>query len=281
MQGFIGEYLEYLTDGAVVCTAENGVVTTRVEGPCAEIQPLLEEVVNSLLLGMSAHFGTPFTYMGISCETTVVAAPSPPPPLPPPPTPPPPSPPMPAPPLSPPPQAPAAAAGLVDLVISLNYGWTWISLNVVAPDMVVNNVLASETLADGDHVKSQFSFTQYYAGYGFFGTLTEFTTDSMYGVELSTPSTVTISGTPVALPKTISLNGQGWTFLPCPYQTEASLLKLPTGVTYSMEDQIKSQFQFSTYYTGYGWFGSLKSIAPGEGYMLKLSGAGGDGTFQP
>ena len=267
MQGFIGEYLEYLTDGAVVCTAENGVVTTRVEGPCAEIQPLLEEVVNSLLLGMSVHFGTTFTYMGVSCETTVVAAPSPPPPVPP---------------TRPPPLSPTGAAGLSDLVISMNVGWTWISLNVVAADMAVNTVFKDLALVDGDNVKSQFFFTQYYAGYGFFGTLDALTTDSMYGVKLTAPATVTVSGTPVALPKTISLNGQGWTFMPCPYETAMTLqIGLPIGVAFSTEDQIKSQFQFSTYYAGYGWFGSLKSIDPSRGYMLKLSGAGGQATYQP
>ena len=36
-------------------------------------------------------------------------------------------------------------------------------------------------------------------------------------------------------------------------------------------DLIKSQSHFSTYVAGYGWFGTLSLLEPGQGYMFKLA----------
>uniref|UniRef100_A0A7S3AM23 Uncharacterized protein n=1 Tax=Haptolina ericina TaxID=156174 RepID=A0A7S3AM23_9EUKA len=156
------------------------------------------------------------------------------------------------------------------------------SLNVEAVDMSVDTVLATASPTDGDHVKSQFRFTQFYPGWGFYGTLVSFTTDSMYAVHLTNPATLRFSGTPVVLPKQIAITGpSSWTYVPCPHQTSMTLKQgMPVGVTFSLNDQFKSQFQFSSFYPGYGWFGSLNHVQPGVGYMLWVSGDAGIGTFQ-
>ena len=74
---------------------------------------------------------------------------------------------------------------------------------------------------------------------GFFGTLNQFTTDSMYGVQLATSQSFLHRGVPVTIPKTSTLNGLGWTYLPCPYQEEKALaVGMPTGVSFSLEDQV-------------------------------------------
>uniref|UniRef100_A0A7S3AJU5 Uncharacterized protein n=1 Tax=Haptolina ericina TaxID=156174 RepID=A0A7S3AJU5_9EUKA len=148
--------------------------------------------------------------------------------------------------------------------------------------MDVNAILGViPTVTDGDHVKSQFYFTQYYAGYGFFGTLSTLTTDTMYQVESAMRATFSVVGAPVALPKSILLNGEGWTYLPCPYHTGRGLqVALPTGVSFMDEDQVKSQFVFATFYVGWGWFGTLTDLQPGAGYMLKVHGYGGLATFE-
>jgi hypothetical protein len=68
---------------------------------------------------------------------------------------------------------------------------------------------------------------------------------------------------------------------PCPYHTGRGLqTALPTGVSFMNEDQVKSQFVFATFYEGWGWFGTLTDLQPGEGYMLKVHGSGGLATFQ-
>ena len=193
---------------------------------------------------------------------------------PPPSTPPPPAP-SPGPPASPPPISPSA----VDLSISLNTGWTWVSLNVIAADMSLAALFATlnPPFTDDDYIKSQFTFTQYYSGFGFYGTLTEASanTMTMYKVKKATAGSLTFSGEPVALPLAASLT-PGWNYIPCPYQSATSLgVAFGSATFLSTSDTIKSQMDFATYYENFGWFGQLGSLTPGEGYKMKLIAGGG------
>lgn len=146
--------------------------------------------------------------------------------------------------------------------------------------MTVGTVLKelSAAFETGDYVKDQGTFAQYYPGYGWYGTFATVTTDSMFKVKKKTAATLTFTGTPTALPKTITL-ASGWNYAPCPHQTSKALTAgaLPA-VDFTTEDLIKSQTTFATYYDGYGWFGQMSSLEPGQGYMMKLA-KGGSATF--
>jgi len=144
--------------------------------------------------------------------------------------------------------------------------------------MRVTALFATAALAQGDHVKSQQSFTEYYGGYGFFGGLTTLTTNEMYAVRVTTSSLISVSGTPTQLPKTVQLSA-GWTWLPCPYSASVSLADgLPT-YEYVQQDHVKSQQTFAEFYVGYGWFGTLTELDPGAGYKLRVTSTGGITTF--
>ena len=100
--------------------------------------------------------------------------------------------------------------GTETLTISLNNGWTWLSLNVEASDMGVSSILGSLSLQPGDQLKNQVLFSDYYDGYGMYGQLTSFTTDETYTLKIGGPDTsFTITGVPTSLPKSITLNA-GW-----------------------------------------------------------------------
>lgn len=100
--------------------------------------------------------------------------------------------------------------GTETLTISLNSGWTWLSLNVEASDMGVSSILGSLSLQPGDQLKNQALFSDYYAGYGMYGQLTTFTTDETYTLKIAGSETsFTITGVPTSLPKSITLN-TGW-----------------------------------------------------------------------
>ena len=165
-----------------------------------------------------------------------------------------------------------------ELVVQLNQGWTWISLNVEAADMQLSTVLGGIALQGGDHVKNQQSFTDYYQGFGFFGQLLTMTTGEMYALQLASASTLRFRGTPTPLPKTISL-ASGWTFLPCPYQGSVSLSDGAPVFGYAQGDMLKSQALFAEFYAGFGFYGTLTMLEPGFGYKAKVS-VGGIGTFQ-
>ena len=133
-------------------------------------------------------------------------------------------------------------------------------------------------MGTGDQVKDQYVFTSYYAGYGFFGILDTLTTDSMYAVKSTDGGSLSVTGTPTALPKRVTLNA-GWTWLPCPYQASLPLQIAAPTFAYGDGDQFKSQSQFTQYYAGYGFFGTLVSLEPGQGYKVHAS-TGGGATFE-
>ena len=161
----------------------------------------------------------------------------------------------------------------------MNMGWTWMSLNVEDDDMSTTAVFASidSQLVANDYLKSQTSFSQYYPGFGFYGTLSALDTAQMYKVQMANSVTLTFSGTPTPLPKTVMFL-EGWNYMPCPFQTTTGLDIGQPSLAYTQDDQIKSQTVFATYYDGYGWFGNLNELYPGAGYKMKLA-TGGDAIF--
>jgi len=183
---------------------------------------------------------------------------------------------------SPPPPPPSVSSPEVrTLQVSLYQGWTWISLNVELADMSVRAVMGDLPLQAEDMLKSQGEFTNFYAGYGFYGTLAMMSTSEMFALKLSTAATLQLQGTPVSLPKSVTLNS-GWTWLSHPYATGLTLRvgapDLEGG--YAGDDQYKSQFSFAQYYAGYGWYGTLTTLEPGAGYRVKI-GTGGRAVFKP
>jgi len=189
-----------------------------------------------------------------------------------------PSPPVPSPPARSPPSTPTPpTVARSTLTRDMVAGWNFVSLNVVASDMSISSLL-SDVAGAGDYVKNQATFSEYYAGYGFFGGLSAFATTEMYAVKLAASATLIVTGTPVILPMVVTLSA-GWTFLPCPYQTSVSISDGGPVFEYSAGAEFKSQTSFTEYYDGFGWFGTLTTLEPGLGYKIRVA-AGGPATFQ-
>ena len=153
------------------------------------------------------------------------------------------------------------------------------SLNVEASDLILPAILSGDNhgFVAGDHVKNQATFTDYYAGYGFYGQLSHFSTNEMFAIKRANVGTMSVTGMPVSLPKTVTLN-DGWTFLPCPYQTSVPVAGGVPQFGYAQGDQFKGQSAFTEYYAGHGWYGTLSTTEPGKGYKAKVA-TGGDATF--
>lgn len=161
----------------------------------------------------------------------------------------------------------------VEQRIALSAGWTWFSMNVRGSDSSLGTVLASVAASSGDSIKGPTTFSQYYDGYGWYGTLTALSVTSMYKIKLSSPSTLSYVAPRVALSTELQLT-QNWNFLPYLLHEDRSLsLGLPS-FAYSNGDFIKSQLQFAEFYEGYGWYGSLTTMEQGKGYMMRLTSAG-------
>jgi len=179
-----------------------------------------------------------------------------------------------------PPAPPVAPSPLsATLSATLAPGWTWFSLNVFGDDMSVGAVFSGATFGYSDPIKSQSTFTNYYgAEFGFFGGLVTLTTDEMYAVHTSTGGSFSYTGVPVSLPKTISLS-VGWTWIPNPYQSTVQLADASPTFSFQSGDQWKNYAQFSEFYEGWGWFGTLMSLSPGGGYKVRTA-VSGEATFR-
>jgi hypothetical protein len=84
----------------------------------------------------------------------------------------------------------------VNISFDVSSGWNWISVNVENVDMSVGNVL-STVGSDLDYIKSQGGYADYYAGFGWFGTLETISVESLYKLDLANAGTLEFSGSPV------------------------------------------------------------------------------------
>ena len=107
---------------------------------------------------------------------------------------------------------------MITQTIYIFRGWSWISVNVIQTDMSPQGILGSFGPQDNDLVKSQYVFTQYYSGYGFYGTLDVLTNVDMYKVFYGNEAEVLLYGFPVSIPISFSVLLPCWTWLSCPYQ---------------------------------------------------------------
>jgi hypothetical protein len=176
----------------------------------------------------------------------------------------------------------------------LALGWTWVSLNTqtvldTGDLLSVDGLFDGITLLDGDYMKSQSQFTQYYEAYSvFYGTLNSLLNTEMYKVKMAGAGTnragvnadglipLTVTGVPVELPLTATV-ANGWNYMPCPYQSAMDLADAVPDISYYQGDLIKSQTDFATYYdiaatassaAFQGWYGQLTTVDPGQGYKL-------------
>jgi len=161
----------------------------------------------------------------------------------------------------------------VTTVIDLASGWTWFSINVVDDDMSVDNVLSSLTLSENDYIKNQTNSAIYYAGYGWYGALTEIDPALMYQISLANSDVLEFTGMAVDPTVTpISLNS-GWTWIGYLPQVNTDINTALSSLSLDENDYIKNQTNSATYYAGYGWYGALETLEVGDGFKISLLNA--------
>jgi hypothetical protein len=151
----------------------------------------------------------------------------------------------------------------------LNAGWNWISLNLECADNTATGVLASIGNS-GDYIKNQSTFATYYTGVGWIGTMSDFELTSLYKLQMNTGAIWEITGIPadpLSYPNSL-FTGWNWiSYLP-QNDTDINMALASIGDAASY---IKNATNFSTYYSGVGWFGTLNEMLPLQGYMLQMT----------
>lgn len=152
-------------------------------------------------------------------------------------------------------------------------GWNWFSLNVVNPNMGVNNILRylaadSAMIVKTDDVYAQFSP----AINSWAGSLSAFNYQKSYMIWMTRTDTLEIVGNPLADTVTIPL-AEGWNWMGYPQLTAQPVNTYMQSFGAANNDVLKSQTQFATY-SGGAWSGSLAQMQPGRGYKLQTANTG-------
>jgi hypothetical protein len=159
----------------------------------------------------------------------------------------------------------------VDLNLSFGQGYTWFSENLAPEDAHPNNMFDGLSACNNDRLIGQSNFSVYYNG-SWNGTITAMNPFHSYRMKLCEAQEFTATAPPAEITP-IPLNaGYTWLgYLPqgCLPSNEAlaNITPPPTA-----NDRLIGQSSFALF-TGTAWIGSLTTLCPGEGYVIKLANA--------
>ena len=153
-------------------------------------------------------------------------------------------------------------------VSNFSEGYNWWSTYIEQESLNGLGMLQEGLGDNGVTIRSQANgYTDNYAGYGWYGSLTSINNQSSYRVITNAPCSVTMTGA-IAMPSQHPITlGQGWTWIGYVPSTTMSVDAAMANLDALQGDRLKSQQGYADYYAGYGWFGSLSTIEPGMGLM--------------
>lgn len=163
--------------------------------------------------------------------------------------------------------------------IAVNNGWTWVSFNrSLGADTTLQDVLGPLSPRDGAYVKTQRGFAQRSGGQ-WFGSLGGLRPGEGYFVRLDQTNTLVAQGTPVDLGNTPVELVTGWNWIGYLPQRPQPLGDALANFSPQAGDLVKGQLGFAVWTdtdgdgTGDRWLGSLETMRPGTGYLLKTGTA--------
>ena len=147
-------------------------------------------------------------------------------------------------------------------------GWNWFSTNIDVNGEEGFEMLKRSLGNNAIVIKSQTEFTKYYEEYEMWsGSLETIDNDNLYKINMQNEHTIMMTGVLTDVANFSKTLMPGWNWISYPLDEEMNLNEIDFGFTPKQGDYIKSQEQFSKYYEGYGWSGSLEVLKPGEGYI--------------
>ncbi|MES2730228.1 MAG: LamG-like jellyroll fold domain-containing protein [Bacteroidota bacterium] len=156
--------------------------------------------------------------------------------------------------------------------MGLEKGWNWVSFNVTASELPqVNATMNGLVSKNGDQIKGQSVVDVFATGIGWTGSLSNsggFEVGKMYMMRTSNAGKLELVGNQIN--PTFGINVQkGWNWLGVVPRFNILVNEALANLTATNGDVIKGKRAFATYQEGLGWVGSLQSLIPGEGYLLK------------
>ena len=158
----------------------------------------------------------------------------------------------------------ATDARLNDL--SLNAGWTWLSLNTKNDDMSINK-LFGEVSGKASVLKSKSAVSAPYQGL-WQGEVETIDNVQMYKIMMNEASVLRTAGTPVEPQTTPITLLPNWNWIAYTPQGNLTVQQALAGLQAAEGDIVKDQSNFATYNNS-NWTGSLTTMIPGRGYVYQ------------
>ncbi len=154
-------------------------------------------------------------------------------------------------------------------------GWQWLSFNLASNDLLSSNrLLENINATEGDQIKGLNGIDDYTAANGWAGNLGNLEPGIMYKLRLANGGALQYEGE-IIEPESQDINiVAGWNWLGFVPGVNMSINEALASLNATGGDIIKSQLQFAIYEEDIGWIGSLKTLRPGQGYMIKATNPG-------
>ena len=158
----------------------------------------------------------------------------------------------------------------VTQTLTLANGYNWIS-----PYIEMNGIDGLEMLeqslgSNGEVIQNRQGLNVfYYEGYGWWGDLETITNEQMVQVKTTSTCDVELVGHLASADSHPITINEGWNWIGYPLNCEMNTVDALSSLTAETDDVIKNRLGFSAYYEGYGWYGDVEIMEPGQGYMYK------------
>ena len=157
----------------------------------------------------------------------------------------------------------------VTQTVQLSAGWNWFSTYLSGEPTELLQMLENSLGGNGIVIKSNAVSTDYYEDYGWYGDLDDegLKSSQMYMVKTNAACTVELEGVP-ANPAEVGITiRHGWNWIGFPCAEAMSVADALAGFQAEDGDILKSSGASTDYYEGFGWYGELETMEPGQGFM--------------
>jgi len=155
------------------------------------------------------------------------------------------------------------------LQISLKANWNWISLNATTDDMSFNNLFGTLN-GKGERIVIHTGFAEYLASANTWsGSVSQLSPLEMGMLRLKEAATLEIMAVPVNTNETVLPLTTNWNWISYLPMFSLSLDEALDSINGKAE-VIVGQQGFSEYVDNNGWFGTLNTLEPFQGYKIKM-----------
>ena len=165
---------------------------------------------------------------------------------------------------------------------TLSAGWNWFSTYIEQNGIDGLSMLENSLGEYGEFIQSRTgAVVENFDGSFWWGDLGAITNEDMYEVKTNAQVTVTMTGSkanPASHPITVT---PGWNWIGYVSNAANSVDNALSSLTSNEDDVIQGRNGFSSYFPGYGWYGDIENMTPGQGYMYKSNGTASQTLVYP